>query len=84
MTKTETLRANLLASGYVPVDHASADPAFRTMVMRPSTGKLTEHTVFLMRGTLRGSWSGKRTDSIALPKVTARMLQGPISRTVAA
>lgn len=80
MTKTETLKRNLLASGYARIEHASADPAFRIAVMRKSTGKVEDHTVFLLTGTLRGCWNGKRTEAIALPQLTARLLAGPIVR----
>lgn len=80
MTKTETLKLALLASGYKRIEHASTNPAFRTQVMRRSTGKVEDHTVFLLTGTLRGCWNGKRTEAIALPQLTARLLKGPITR----
>lgn len=85
MTKTETLRRNLLASGYERIEHASADPAFRARVMRKSTGKVEDHTVFLLTGTLRGCWSGKRTEAITLPRLTLALMAGPVTlRTKAA
>lgn len=73
MTKTERLHAALLADGYVPCETRSGRPCFMKMRLKRD-GTKGLHYVWLLTGCLRGAWTNKYGNAIALPNMEKRLL----------
>ena len=73
MTKTEKLRKALLAEGFSPVATRSSHKCFYKLCTSKE-GKTFNKYVWLLQATLRGASTNTFTASIALPKMTARLL----------
>ena len=73
MTKTEKLRKALIAEGFNPVETRSNRECFHKLCTSKE-GKTFDKYVWLLQATLRGASTNTFTASIALPKMTARLL----------
>lgn len=74
MTKTERLHAALLADGYVPCETRSSRPCFTKMRPKRDGTAAPHHYVWLLTGCLRGAWTNKYGDAVALPNMEKRLL----------